>query len=473
MAHEVVMPQLGLSMDSGEIIRWLKQSGDAVQPGDLLLEVESDKSTVEVEAVAGGILHITRTPEDGMVPVGDVIAYLLTEGEQAPQIGIPTRAAAPPPEPAQASITTPLAASPQPGANGKSVYPRANRPPSSPAARRRAEELGVDWRQAKATGRGGRIKERDVVALAGSLTATAPTPATAEAVQISPVARRMAESMGVDVVELARQHPGKRLEREDVEETLRRAMQGPAAVEVTAPTLPAVPVSGTLPAQRSPITSLRRRIAERMAQSARSNATVTLTTEADATELARIRETLKADAGIATVPSYNVLFAALVARALREFPYMNASLDGDEVVAWGTVNIGIAVDTARGLVVPIVRDVHTKNLSVLAAEMSDLLVRASEGKALPDELIGSTFTITNLGAYEIDAFTPIINPPECAVLGVGRLVEKVVPFGGQPAIRTMVALSLTFDHRLVDGAPAARFLQRVKQFVEQPYRWLG
>ncbi|MFN2224582.1 MAG: 2-oxo acid dehydrogenase subunit E2, partial [Candidatus Promineifilaceae bacterium] len=135
-------------------------------------------------------------------------------------------------------------------------------------------------------------------------------------------------------------------------------------------------------------------------------------------------------------------------------------------------NIGVAVDTERGLVVPVIRDIPAKSVGELAEEMSELLPRAKAGKALPDELTGGTFTITNLGAYEIDAFTPIINPPECAVLGVGRLVDRYVVLDGQPAIRTMMALSLTFDHRLVDGAPAARFLQRIKQLIERPYLWL-
>jgi pyruvate dehydrogenase E2 component (dihydrolipoamide acetyltransferase) len=173
------------------------------------------------------------------------------------------------------------------------------------------------------------------------------------------------------------------------------------------------------------------------------------------------------------VPSYNALLAKLVAQALGEHPELNTSLDGDEIVTWETVDIAIAVDTERGLLVPVVRDVQDKPVRELAREMEDLLARAKAGKATPDELTGSTFTITNLGVYEIDTFTPIINPPECAILGIGRLVEKMVVREGSPTVRTMLTLSLTFDHRLVDGAPAARFLQRVKQLVETPYLWLA
>jgi pyruvate dehydrogenase E2 component (dihydrolipoamide acetyltransferase) len=220
------------------------------------------------------------------------------------------------------------------------------------------------------------------------------------------------------------------------------------------------------------MSGLRRVIANRMAQSAQSAAAVTLTTEADATELARIRQDKKDDPYTDVAPSYNTLLVKLAAHALLEHPALNASLDGDTIVTWPHVNIGVAVDTERGLVVPVIRDITAKSVGELAEEMSELLPRAKAGKALPDELTGGTFTITNLGAYEIDAFTPIINPPECAVLGVGRLVDRYVVLDGQPAIRTMMALSLTFDHRLVDGAPAARFLQRIKQLIERPYLWL-
>lgn len=470
MAHEVVMPQLGLSMDSGEIIQWLKKSGERVQAGDLLLEVESDKSAVEVEAVESGILYIVREAGSGAIPVGEVIAYLLAEGEQPPVTAAPAGTA-------EVVVTAPVAASAgsasmhQSAGGGQTAqsWPRPNRPPSSPAARRRAAELGLDWRLATPTGRGGRIRERDVLALAASRVGVPATPALATEVSISPVALRLAESMGVDVQMLARQYPGKRLERADVEQAIRQAL---AAPRTAAEGMSGSVVDHRAPSRRQPVGTVRRLIAERMAASAHTNAAVTLMTEADATELVKIRESLKANPQAGVVPSYNAMFAALTARALVEHPYMNASLDGDTIVFWETVNIGVAVDTERGLVVPVVRDVQSKSLRVLAQEMDDLLSRASQGKALPDELTGGTFTLTNLGMYEIDAFTPIINPPECAVLGIGQLVQKVVVVGREQAIRTRVALSLTFDHRLVDGAPAARFLQRVKQLVEQPYLWL-
>jgi pyruvate dehydrogenase E2 component (dihydrolipoamide acetyltransferase) len=463
MAFEIVMPQLGLSMDSGQIIEWLKKPGDEVQAGDLLLVVESDKSAVEIEAVESGILHILLGPQDGPVPVGEVIAYLMAQGEQPPAAGLsmPAEIQSIEENPSlQSSQTIKEAVS---TGNGKRL--ETDRLPSTPAARRRAVELGVNWRQAKPSGLRGQIRERDVLALAASLDEAA---AKAAVTQISPVARRLAESTGFDIARLARQHPGKRLERSDIEEAIRAAL-------LESSTAPASSMDKPLDrtdSHRSPAGSLRRLIAERMLKSAHTTAPVTLTTEADASELVRMRSGLISDPKSEIVPSYNVLIACLTARALLEHPALNASIDGGEIIYWDTVNIGIAVETERGLVVPVLRDVQEKPVHQLAVEADDLLTRASQGKALPDELTGSTFTITNLGSFEIDAFTPIINLPECGVLGVGRLVKRVVPVEDQAAIRTMVSLSLTFDHRLVDGAPAARFLQRIKQFVELPYLWL-
>lgn len=456
MAIEVVMPQLGLSMDSGRIVEWLKKSGDRVAPGELLLAIESDKSTVDVEAVESGILHIVLGPEAEAIQVGEIVAYLLADGE-AP----PVRAGG---AVTTSSATTSATDAAQAVTNGRETWRRRDRPRSSPAARRRAAELGLDWRAASGTGPHGRIKERDVLALAeGRAT---PSVADVPEVRMSPVAERLARSAGLDLEALARRFPGRRLGRAEVEsairESVRQARQGIG--------LPsgAAEMSG----RREPMGRLRTMIADRMALSSRSTAPVTLTTEADATELVRLRAAVKDDPQTVLVPSYNALLAKLVARALREHPALNASIDGDEIVYWDAVHIGTAVDTERGLVVPVIRDVQVRSLDDISRELAELLPRAKVGKALPDELTGSTFTITNLGQYEIDAFTPIINLPECAVLGVGRLIEKTAVVNGRPAIRTMMALSLTFDHRLVDGGPAARFLQRVKQFVEQPYLWL-
>jgi pyruvate dehydrogenase E2 component (dihydrolipoamide acetyltransferase) len=223
--------------------------------------------------------------------------------------------------------------------------------------------------------------------------------------------------------------------------------------------------------------SVRRLISERMTASARTTVPVTLTTEADATELARTREALRTEAlaADATPPSYTDCLVKLVAVALSEHPALNASLEGEQLVQHDAIHIGVAVDTPRGLLACVLRDVPGKSLRTLAAESATLIAAARAGTVSPDALRGGTFTVSNLGAYEIDAFTPVINLPECAILGVGRIVSRPVVVDektGLIAARKMVALSLTFDHRVVDGAPAARFLQRVKQLVEQPTVWV-
>jgi pyruvate dehydrogenase E2 component (dihydrolipoamide acetyltransferase) len=280
-------------------------------------------------------------------------------------------------------------------------------------------------------------------------------------IQVSPVARRVAADLQVDLGQLAAQTAGQRITRADVEQAARSEPQ---------PTASAPNAIGVLQ-------GMRRIVATRMAESARTTVPVTLTTDADATELVRLRQQIAADlaTGGLSAPSYNDLLAKLVAVALGEHPALNASLTDEGLVQHAAIHIGIAVDAERGLLVPVLRDVGRKSIQQLAAEAADLIVRAREGKASADELRGSTFTISNLGMYEIDAFTPIINLPECAILGVGRIASRAVVIDeetGTLGARKMMALSLTFDHRLVDGAPAARFLQRVKQFVEHPYLWL-
>jgi pyruvate dehydrogenase E2 component (dihydrolipoamide acetyltransferase) len=249
-----------------------------------------------------------------------------------------------------------------------------------------------------------------------------------------------------------------------------------AASAAAVPTAP-LPAAETETVEHQPMTGLRRIIAERMAASDAATARVTLVTEADATSLVEGREQLKASVseewGFA--PGYNDLLGLIVARALREFPYMNARLgdDGQSIERLPYVNLGMAVDTERGLLVPVIRRADQMGLRAFGTEFRTLVDRARAGKSLPDDLSGGTFTITSLGRYEIDAFTPIINLPEAAILGVGRIQPKAVVRDGEIVARHMWTLSLVFDHRLVDGAPAARFLQRIKQLVENPFLLLG
>ena len=221
------------------------------------------------------------------------------------------------------------------------------------------------------------------------------------------------------------------------------------------------------------MTSMRRLIAERMSSSAHTTAPVTLTSEVDATELVRWREQLKEQqkASATPVPSYTDILSRLAVEALLAYPELNTRLEGEEIVTFDSIHIGLAVDTERGLIAPVIREAQSKSLREIAIEAADLSERARAGRLGPDEASGSTFTVTNLGMYDIDAFTPIINPIECAILGMGRIVPKQMVLDWKTervALRHMMVLSLTFDHRLVDGGPAARFLQRVKRYVEEP-----
>ncbi len=272
----------------------------------------------------------------------------------------------------------------------------------------------------------------------------------------TPRARRAASAQGIDWRAVVGSGRGGRILERDI---LRAASAKPPASAV------------------SPLTGIRRVTAERLSESAQRVVPVTLTTEADATMLAELRTQAAADraATDAPVPTYSDLLVKIVAVALREHPALNASLTEAGVVEHAQINIGLAVDSPGGLLVPVLRDVGSRSVEQIAVEAAQLIERARAGRSRPDDLRDGTFTITNLGMYEIDAFTPVVSLPQCAVLGVGRIVASPVVLdeaSERVSVRRMLTLSLTFDHRLVDGAPAARFLQTVKHLVERPTRWL-
>jgi pyruvate dehydrogenase E2 component (dihydrolipoamide acetyltransferase) len=311
----------------------------------------------------------------------------------------------------------------------------------------------------RGSGPNGRIVEQDVLDHAAAAAAAPPARSMA-----TPVAVRTAEALGVDLRTVEAGGPGERITKADVLSMAKASATAGAEIPTAVPEAPI--------AQRVPMSGVRRTIAERMAASHHQTADVTLVTEADATEFAHTREQLKVSVaeewGFA--PGYNDLLGLIVARTLREFLYMNARLseNGESIERLPAVNLGMAVDTERGLLVPVIHNADQKGLRALGAELRDLVERARTGRSLPDDLSGGTFTITNLGMYDVDAFTPIINLPEAAILGVGRIQPKPVVKDGEIVVRKMWTLSLTFDHRLVDGAPAARFLQRIRQLVENP-----
>jgi pyruvate dehydrogenase E2 component (dihydrolipoamide acetyltransferase) len=410
--------------------------------------VETDKAVFPVEANASGTLHIGPYRAGDTVPVLAVVAIIgkpddkfeVKEMAASPVAGAAAEAAGV----AAEMVAARPAPSPTEQVEGR-VF-------ASPRARLLAAEMGVDLSQVVPTGGGGvRVAERDVIAYLDQMP------------KATPVAQKMASEDGMDLRQLTGTGPGGKITKQDVERAMR-----PAVVPIPVG-LPEVEVL-----ERVPLKGVKGIVAERMATSVHTTARVTLMMEMDATQLVDMRQRLKGQVeeewGFA--PGYNDLLAKIVANALRKFPYVNARLTADAVEYLAPINIGMAVDTERGLLVPVVRDADRKSLREFGTEFRQLMERARQGRALPDDLSGGTFTITNLGMYDVDAFTPVINLPEAAILGAGRIMPKVVAREGEMVIRQMWTLSLVHDHRLVDGAPAARFLQYIKRLVEEPYLWL-
>ena len=462
MVTEIILPKLGQTMEDGAIVEWLKLEGDEIKRGDVLFTVESDKATLEVEASSRGFLRKILVPAGKTVTVLSAVALMtktadedIDAGAVAGAVGQGEEATA---TAAEMEPTMPETELPESGAADR------GRIFASPRARKAAGAEGINLALLAGTGPEGRIVERDVLAYLEA------------APKITPVARRLAEQAGLDPRALTGSGAGGRITKEDVEAAVAAAQSAAAQVAAPPKLIPIMrPAAAPAEVPAVPMSGVRAVIARRMTESHQTTAPVTLTTEVDATEFVvarrRLKEKLAGDLGFSI--GYNDLLIKLVAKALREFPYMNARLQGDSIRQLSDVHVALAVDTDRGLLVPVIRAADQKGLRECARELREVVARAREGKALPDELTGSTFTITNLGMHEIDAFTPIINLPEAAILGVGRIKPQPAVFNGEIAIRQMMWLSLTFDHRLVDGAPAARFLQRIKQLVEEPYLLLS
>ena len=467
MAVEVIIPKQGQTVEVVRLVRWLAKEGDTVRRGDPILEIETDKAVFEVEAPADGVLRQVKYQEGEEVPVVTRVAFIAAPDEDLSAVaGAP--AAAPTPSGAPTSAAAPaVATAPAPtGGARERIF-------ASPRARKAAREAGLtDLSAIVGSGPEGRIVEADVLAYVARA-AAAPT-AAEPAAPVSPLAQRMAADLGVDLSQVVGTGPGGRITRADVE---RAAQKAAAPAPAPAPTVTPAAAPAAAPAavpsgvrQVVPLRGVRARIAQRMRESVDTAAHVTIFTEVDATELVALRTRLKDD-GINV--SYNDLLVFIVARALRDHPALNATQVGDAIHYLEPIHIAVAVDTERGLLVPVIRDADKKGLAQISAEFAALAQAAKEGRSQPDDLTGGTFTITNLGMYEIDGFTPIINPPQCAILGVGRIIEKPVGRDGQIVLRKMMVLSLSFDHRLVDGAPAARFLQQVKRLVERPHLLLA
>lgn len=457
MAEDLFIPKLGQTVEEVVLINWLVEDGEKVDFGDPVLEVETDKAIFTVEANAKGYIHFGPFEMGETVPVLTVVASIgkqeeaFSPGDVIPQkkTGVEVERLDIRPEKLQAreEIQTPYSD------EGRSkIF-------ASPRAKKLAEREDVDLSQVTPTGGEGiRIVEQDV------------TDYLQQKPKATPLATGLAKEVGLDLNGIVGTGPKGVVTRGDVESEIKRRLSQSSKISTAADltlTYPNLKVN-----ERIPLSPIRRRIFQRMSQSVHATSRVTLVTEADATELVSQRESLvkeKSEVWELKI-GYNDLIAMILIGVLKKYPYMNARLSKDEqsFEILDPVNLGIAVDTERGLLVPVIKNADELTLDQFGKQYRQVVNKALSGKATVDDLSGGTFTLTNLGYYDIDAFTPVINLPEVAILGVGRIRDQVVPFESGIAIRKILTLSLVFDHRLIDGAPAAKFLQSVKKGIESP-----
>lgn len=422
MPHPIVMPSLGMYTAEGTVTSWLRPAGAEVRSGEAILEVTTDKAAYEIPAPADGVVHWVAEL-GATLPVQGLIGYVLALGE------------AQPPDVRQPS------GSPGASAPGRTIGTEAPAP-SSPPHGRDDVRMARDRAQAPTPG--------PASAPAGS----PPLPALPSEIRASPVARRLALQHGVDLAQVAGSGPGGRIIEADVAaEVARRGAAPEELAGVGRRVLRTVPLAG-----------MRRTIAVRLRQSLEATLPVTLTREVDAEALVAARSGLAREAGGA--PPYDAFFVKLLAAALRERPELNAIVEGDTIVILDEVHVGVAVSVPGGLVVPVVRDADRRSLTDVAAAIDGMGRRARANGLRPEEIAGGTATITNLGAHGVDAFTPIINPPQSAILGIGRIQARPAVREGQLVARRTCVLSLTFDHRVADGAPAADLLDAFARLMQ-------
>jgi pyruvate dehydrogenase E2 component (dihydrolipoamide acetyltransferase) len=432
MPTSVIMPALELAQETGKVLRWLKSPGDTVARGEPIVEIETDKVTVEVEAPAAGVLREVTARVGDVVPVGATIALIFAAGEAAA-------------EPATSAVETVRRAG-----KGSSVPPIK----ASPLARKLAEQHGVDL--AKVETPSGRIEKADVIAYVESRKAgngaAAAVPAAARLVAASPKARRVAAERGVDLGLVRGSGPGGAVLADDVV-AARLPAAAPRAVAATA-------------AGAQGVGTVWRLMAERMTSSWTTAPHFYLVREVDVGRLRSWLEQARKQTGAHV--TYTDLLVRLVAAALAQHPRVNVSWKDGAIVQHAEINVGLAVAIDDGLVVPVLHRADTLTLARIAERREDLVARAQAGRLRPADIQGGTFTISNLGMFGVDAFSAIVNPPQAAILAVGRIADRVVPVSGQPAVRPAMVLTLSCDHRALDGARGAQFLGALAELVEEP-----
>jgi len=436
---KVVMPKLSEQMETGKIIKWLKQEGDRIQSGDILAEVETDKADVEMEAFGSGVLRKILVQAGAAAPVGALIGVIAEPGDDIASVvsqaggAAPAAAAAPAPKPAPATAgATEMANRPA------AVAPQPRR--EDPAARTPAPATGP-------------------TAVPPPAQPSAPSDGTGR-VKASPLARKIAAQSGVDLRLLHGSGPGGRVVRRDVEAA---STGGAAAV--------AVPVADGAEFEDRPLSQMRAIIAKRMPLSKAPVPHFYVSSEVAMDRGWALREELNALEGQPKI-SINDFVIRACALALLQHPGVNASFQGDSIRVFHRAHIGIAVALEEGLITPVLRDAHAKSLAQIAIESRDLAERARQRKLRAPEMSGATFSISNLGMFDVTEFSAIINPPEGAILAVGSVLEKPVVVDGQLAVGRRMKLTISCDHRVTDGAAGARFLQDVKRLLEEPLRLL-
>ena len=431
---DVIMPKLGFTMEEGSIVRWLKQAGDTVTQGEPIVEITTDKTNMEIEAPATGVLADLRAAEGDTVLVTQVIAVILGPGEKAPD-----------------SSPAPVA----PAAAPEAAAPRAA-VHATPIAQAVARDLGVDLSTIEGSGPRAKITREDVIAAA----------AAAGKPRATPAARKAARELGVDLTGVAGSGPRGRVQAGDVSV----AAAAVAAVALPAPVVEAAPAPMAI--KTLPFSGMRKTIALRLQKSAQEAPHITFDADIDvsALEALRARANARLPEGAARI-SLTAVLAKACAWALVRHPRINSQLDLaiNVIRLMPEANIGIAVALEDGLIVPVIHGADGKGLAALGAEVADLSARAKTNKLRPAELSGGTFTISNLGMLGIDRFNAIINPPESAILAVGRAVKTFVPDAhDQPVLRPLMTIRLSADHRIIDGAVAALFMRDLREALERP-----
>ena len=478
MPTQILMPALSPTMEEGNLVKWLVAEGDTVRAGDILAEIETDKATMEFEAIDDGVVGKLLVAEGAEgVKVNEPIAVLLAEGEDASAVD--TAAAAPAAVPSPTASAAPAAAKPA----APAAAPAGNADvKATPLARRMAAHAGLDLATLTPTGPGGKVVKADIErALLGGSDAAQPSMAGANGRLVaSPLARRMAKDSNLPLERIAGSGPGGRIVKRDIERVMRDGL--PPLPEEAAPAAAAAPVAnadapkkldkpelaGLPDYELVPHTSMRRTIARRLTASKQNVPHFYLTVDMELDTLLEVRKQINANAPEGVKVSVNDFVIKAAAMALMRVPDANAAFTEEGLLKFKSADISVAVAIPGGLITPIIREAHKKGLAQISAEMADLAKRAREGKLQPMEFTGGTFSISNLGMFGIKQFDAVINPPQGAILAVGAGEQRPVVKNGQLAVATVMSCTLSVDHRAIDGALGAQFLAAFKPMIENP-----